>query len=78
MITLPFEGWMADAACPETDPEAFFPEGSTRGLDAKRVCRLCAVAAECLAFALEHGETGVWGGTNDADRRRIRREAASV
>jgi hypothetical protein len=37
------------------------------------VCRRCAVADECLAFALEHGEQG---GTTEAERRRTRQGAA--
>lgn len=79
MITIPREEWMADAACPETDPDLFFPERNSRGLDAKAICRLCAVEEECLAYAMAHPEVqGVWGGTNDADRRRRRKEAASA
>lgn len=64
--------WQDDALCAETDPEAFFPEkgGSTR--EAKRVCRSCTVRAECLEYALEHGERfGIFGGLSERERRRL-------
>ena len=70
-------GWQDRALCAQTDPEAFFPEkgGSTR--EAKRVCRSCEVRAECLEYALEHGERwGIWGGLSERERRRVKREAA--
>jgi WhiB family redox-sensing transcriptional regulator len=69
--------WQDLALCAETDPEAFFPEkgGSTR--EPKRVCRSCEVRPECLAYALEHDiRWGIWGGTSELERRRLRRAAA--
>ena len=43
---------------------------------AKAICETCPVRAECLADALEHGVLahGVWGGTDDRERQRLRRE----
>ena len=58
----------------ETDPEAFFPEkgGSTR--EAKRVCSVCEVRAECLDFALTNDERfGIWGGLSERERRRLKK-----
>jgi len=74
-ITAPPE-WMTDGLCAQTDPDAFFPEkgGSTR--EAKAVCRRCPVSAECLAYALANdARFGVWGGTSERDRRRMKRPA---
>ena len=66
------EEWAERALCAETDPEAFFPEGGDNGKAAKRVCRRCEVRAECLAYALEHGEEfGVWGGKDARQRRHL-------
>lgn len=67
-------GWMRDAACAEHDPAIFFP---TRGMSlepARRICADCLVRVECLNYALSVGRDcpGVWGGTSDRDRRRIR------
>ena len=38
---------------------------------AKDICAACPVCAECLAYALEHGERGIWGGTTDQERKQI-------
>jgi WhiB family transcriptional regulator, redox-sensing transcriptional regulator len=53
----------------------FFPErgGSTKA--ARALCSECCVKAECLEYALERKEAfGVWGGTSERDRRKIRKE----
>ena len=73
----PRASWQDQALCAETDSEAFFPDkgGSTRA--AKRVCSACEVSAECLEYALAHDERfGIWGGTSEHERRRLRRVAA--
>jgi WhiB family redox-sensing transcriptional regulator len=65
--------WQQRALCPQTDPEAFFPEkgGSTR--EAKRVCSGCEVRAECLEYALANDERfGIWGGYSERERRRLK------
>jgi len=69
-------GWQSDALCAQTDPEAFFPEkgGSTR--DAKKVCGVCNVKAQCLEYALANDERfGIWGGLSERERRRLRKRA---
>lgn len=66
--------WRQRALCAQTDPDAFYPEkgGSTRA--AKKVCDVCPVRVECLAYALEHdSQHGVWGGLDDRERRRLKK-----
>ena len=66
--------WMAAGLCAEVDPELFYPEFGAPNQDAKRICAGCEVRAECLAYALAHRERfGVWGGTTERERRRLRR-----
>lgn len=68
--------WQADALCAQTDPEAFFPEkgGSTR--EAKKICALCPVRAQCLEYALKNDERfGIWGGLSERERRKLRKRA---
>ena len=68
--------WAASALCAQTDPELFFPEkgGSTR--EAKALCRRCPVRDDCLDYALAHdARFGIWGGTSERDRRRMKRPA---
>ncbi|GAA1924043.1 WhiB family transcriptional regulator [Streptantibioticus ferralitis] len=69
-------------ACADEDPELFFPIGNTgpallQSEEAKAVCRLrCPLMESCLQGALDRNESGVWGGTDEGDRRRIKRRAA--
>jgi WhiB family redox-sensing transcriptional regulator len=73
-VTPPPRGILDNAACADTDPDAFFEEpGSGIGRAAKRVCKTCPVMAECLEWALDNHEVyGVWGGTSEKQRRVIR------
>jgi len=68
-------------ACAGEDPELFFPIGENgpallQTEEAKSVCRSCPLMDSCLQGALERNEQGVWGGTDDAERRRIKRRRA--
>lgn len=69
-------------SCRGTDPELFFPDRGESLAPAKAICAECIVADECLEYALANGERfGVWGGTSERERRRIRRrrrDAAKV
>jgi len=71
--------WRSRSACRDTDPDLFFPTGSTgSALDqiaaAKAVCALCEVRQPCLEFALAtNQESGVWGGTSEEERRKLRK-----
>jgi WhiB family redox-sensing transcriptional regulator len=66
--------WQLDAICSQTDPEAFFPERGDSPKNAKSICMMCPVRAECLDFAIENDEIGIWGGTSERERRVIRRQ----
>jgi WhiB family transcriptional regulator, redox-sensing transcriptional regulator len=64
------ESWQDSALCVQTDPEAFFPEKGGSVRQPKAICRRCPVVAECLDYALEHGERfGIWGGLTERERR---------
>ncbi len=72
------EGWRDQAACRRTDADLFFPAGTTgEAVDqiasAKAVCAACPVRASCLQFSLEtNQESGVWGGKDEDERRKLR------
>nr|WP_314223699.1 WhiB family transcriptional regulator [Streptomyces sp. DSM 40713] len=73
--------WRHRAVCREEDPELFFPIGNTGGAllqieEAKAVCRRCQVIEQCLQWALESGQEGVWGGLSEDERRSMKRRAA--
>jgi len=63
--------------CAQVDPELFFPEvtdkESTR--NAVRICRTCDFKNPCLEYALQDTYAGVWGGTTEIERKRLRRKA---
>ncbi|MDP9074479.1 MAG: WhiB family transcriptional regulator, partial [Actinomycetota bacterium] len=73
------DDWRRQAACRNTAPDLFFPVGVTgQALDqieaAKSVCQQCSVKLDCLEFALvTNQESGVWGGTTEEERRKVRR-----
>ena len=73
------EDWRDLAACRDTDPDLFFPVGSTGAAleqiqSAKAVCRRCDAQSACLEFALAtNQESGVWGGTCEEERRKLRK-----
>jgi WhiB family transcriptional regulator, redox-sensing transcriptional regulator len=73
--------WLRQAACVDTDPELFFPVGESgpaaaQAERAKTFCHTCPVETQCLEWALSTGRTtGVWGGTDENERRRIRRRS---
>ncbi len=66
-------GWRSAGLCLRHDPELFFPNTAEDPSPAVAICRMCPVAAPCLAAALDAGECdGVWGGTTPEERRRMR------
>jgi WhiB family transcriptional regulator, redox-sensing transcriptional regulator len=75
--------WMADALCRERPEVNWFPERA-KGVDlgaeiaaARSVCARCLVRDECLAFAVQHKERGVWGGTSEQERQALRKSRAA-
>jgi WhiB family transcriptional regulator, redox-sensing transcriptional regulator len=74
------DDWRTVAACRSTEPDIFFPIGSTgNAVDqiaaAKRICDSCEAVSACLDFALAtNQESGVWGGTSEEERRKLRKQ----
>lgn len=66
-----------DANCLESEPDMFFAETDGPNYyqllnSARRVCTGCPYQLECLTFAVEENLEGVWGGTSDGERRRMK------
>lgn len=74
--------WRRQAICRDTDPELFFPVGTTGAalvqIDrAKQVCGECPVQSECLQYAIDtNQDAGIWGGLSEDERRALRRLTA--
>jgi len=64
--------WRRLAVCAGMDPALFYPERGEDVAQAKAICATCPVKAECLAYNL-HEKHGIWGGTSERERRRLRR-----
>lgn len=73
-------GWQSKAACRGEDLSLFFApnyferrsQKNAREAKAKLICKGCPVLEECREYALRTREDhGVWGGLNEAERRRV-------
>ena len=73
------DDWREVASCRDTDPDLFFPVGTTgpaieQIAAAKAVCHECLARPACLEFALAtNQEAGIWGGTSEEERRKLRK-----
>ena len=68
-----FSEWRKWAACRGAS-EPFFSYDEERVARAIAICEGCSVRKECLQTALaDRRLMGVWGGTTEAQRARIRR-----
>jgi len=82
LLTLTIESneWRRGAACRDTDPDLFFPVGTTGPAieqieSAIAVCRQCDAQSACLEYALAtNQDSGVWGGTSEEERRKLRKQ----
>lgn len=68
--------WMDRGVCRDWDPDVWFwQENRSRSSahpDALRLCGICPVSDQCLAYALSNRiEHGVWGGTTPKQRRAL-------
>lgn len=68
--------WRDDAACRTKPVSMFFPESGPLSDDNRQalaLCTTCPVRERCLEYAIDHREPGIWGGTLETERRRLRR-----
>jgi WhiB family transcriptional regulator, redox-sensing transcriptional regulator len=68
--------WQREAACRglgvEESRAIFFPAPGKCIDEARAICGACPVREQCLDFALTNGCIGVWGGTTERERSRLR------
>jgi WhiB family redox-sensing transcriptional regulator len=73
--------WEERALCRDVEDQAVFfpPHGNRSAEAAKRICRRCPVADECLETALLNDERfGIWGGMTEKERRELKEESGSA
>lgn len=76
------EGWRGLASCLGKPVEWWFPTIGTRGARALATCAECPVLVECAVELRQVEEQtgiiarGIWAGTTEDDRRKVRRRSA--
>ena len=65
--------WQGRGLCVGEDPDVFFPSHGDPGAQARQICAACAVRDDCLGYAIDTDEFGVWGGLDQDERRSLRR-----
>lgn len=68
--------WILDGICSQVDPELWFAAGKGNPTaPAKAICRVCPARTPCAEWAIgQDNLQGVWGGTSERDRGKIRSE----
>lgn len=67
------DAWRLQAACRGMAPSLFYPERGDDTRNAREVCEGCPVVAECRDAGI-YELFGVWGATNERERRQLRRK----
>lgn len=84
-MTAPFPIFDEPPPCaqPGVDPERFHPRSNATRAQREEVAAICLgddhrppcpVLDACLAYALTHDVSGIWGGLNAGQRERIRKQ----
>ena len=66
--------WHAWGLCVGADPETFFPSHGDPGTEARQICASCGVRGDCLTYATEADEFGIWAGLDQQQRRALRKK----
>jgi len=71
------------AECFGHDPELFFSDdhvkyAASHTAEAIKICKGCPVQYDCLTYALDRYEWGIWGGTTKYQRDQLRRKARAA
>ena len=65
--------WHGRGLCAGDDPDVFFPSRGDPGTRARQTCAACAVRDDCLGYAIDADEFGIWGGLDQDERRNLKR-----
>ncbi|MCA1571968.1 MAG: WhiB family transcriptional regulator [Chloroflexi bacterium] len=62
--------WKLESACKYEPTDLFYVDRGQSAQAAKLICSTCPVKVRCLAYAIEERMwDGIWGGTNEKERR---------
>jgi WhiB family transcriptional regulator, redox-sensing transcriptional regulator len=65
--------WHGRGLCAGDDSEVFFPSHGDPGTQARQICAACPVRDDCLGYATDADEFGIWGGLDQDERRNLKR-----
>jgi hypothetical protein len=65
------DAWIADAACAGLDPESMYPGQGDSLAAIRALCDVCPAQLDCQEAGLREPH-GIWGGTTEKQRRRLR------
>ncbi len=67
-------------ACTGIPTSMFFPDqgAAEDAFAALRICRNCPIVDACRDYAVDTFQIGIWGGTTDRQRERIRRRQTTL
>jgi WhiB family redox-sensing transcriptional regulator len=67
------DDWWLRAACRgSVNPDMFFPTQGRPEPERVELCQGCPVRADCLREGLDTGSKGIWGGTTERQRRKLK------
>ena len=72
--------WVGQGLCLGSYSDIFFPYKGGSSMAARRVCARCPVWRECLDYAtfVILATDGVWGGTTQQERQRLRSGSLTI
>ena len=65
--------WHSRGLCAGGDPDVFFPSHGDPGTRARQTRAACTVRHDCLRYAIDADEFGIWGGLDQDERRNLKR-----
>lgn len=67
--------WQKHKICSVNELSMFYSQIKQEIEAGRRFCQPCPVIEECFQYAIQHHEEGVWGGTDEKQRRRLFRRS---
>lgn len=61
------------AKCAKEKSVDFFPSSGSLVAKAIKYCEDCSIRIECRDYAIKHELMGVWGGTSERERKRMKK-----
>jgi WhiB family redox-sensing transcriptional regulator len=73
MLSVETRNWARRAMCQDLNTEDFYPQRGESTVHIKMICRSCPVVKPCLEYSMRNMEKfGIWGGTSERERRKMR------